>query len=272
MNRLLPCSKLLLVRNHTNNHQLLPSAIIALTSTRKTNVFFQLQQQQQLYGTSYNRGNLFLQRNLTSTANNNNSNNINNNEQQSSTESNNNNNSQQQSQPTNNNNNNTTNKNDEQLEKLQQELQEMKQSRLYALAEVENVRRRGQKDAKDAKDYAITGFAKAMIDVADNLERAIELFPGDKYEQDETVKAFLEGIKGTERSLSKSLKDFGVEPFGKVGEVCDPNRYQVLVQVPDAANPPNTVVKLLRKGYTISGSRVLRVAHVVSATKPPGTT
>ncbi len=59
------------------------------------------------------------------------------------------------------------------------QLAEAKQQYLYAQAEIQNIRRRAEKDASDARNYAATSFARDVLSVADNLQRALATIPAD---------------------------------------------------------------------------------------------
>lgn len=148
---------------------------------------------------------------------------------------------------------------------LTEQLSSAKEKQLYALAEAENARRIAAKDVENARQFAIQSFAKSLLDVADNLDRAIKTFPKARAEDPE-LKPLLDGVVGTEKELLKAFKAAGLEPFGAVGDVCDPHKYEALFQVPDASKAPNTVVEVLRRGFVLKG-RVLRPAQVGAATK-----
>ena len=152
------------------------------------------------------------------------------------------------------------------VKKLTEEVAEYKERVLYALAEAENARRIAAKDVDSARQFAVQGFAKQLLDVADNLERAIETMPASKLDQDADLKTLFAGVVGTDKELKKAFKNAGLEPFGQIGDVCDPNKYEALFQVPDASKPANSVVQVLRKGYTLN-KRVLRAAQVGSSIK-----
>src|SRR5438045_9489518 len=78
---------------------------------------------------------------------------------------------------------------------------------------------------------------------------------------DPALKAFIEGVELTERSLLNTLEKNGVKKFGPSGEKFDPNFQQAMYEVPDTSVPPGTVVQVVQAGYTI-GDRVLRPALV----------
>src|SRR3954465_7699671 len=147
-------------------------------------------------------------------------------------------------------------------EVLAKEAAEAKDKMLRTLAEMENLRKRTSREVADARTYAITGFARDILDIADNLQRALDALPAEtKAAADPGLKALIEGVELTERSLLNALEKNGVKKFDPLGEKFDPNFQQAMYEVPDASVPSGTVVQVVQAGYTI-GDRVLRPALV----------
>jgi molecular chaperone GrpE len=145
---------------------------------------------------------------------------------------------------------------------LEAEKAELKDKLLRALAEMENLRRRVEKDLADARAYGVTRFARDMLDVADNLRRAIETLPADQKESaDGVLKALIEGVELTERDFLKKLEGHGVRKITPEGEKFDPNFHQAIFEAPDETRPSGTVMTVVQAGYVI-GERVLRPAMV----------
>ena len=125
---------------------------------------------------------------------------------------------------------------------LEAEIASLKDRLLRTLADMENLRRRGEKDIADARTYAMTNFARDMVNVADNLRRAIESVPADAREAVEGVlKSVLEGIELTERDLLNTLERHGIKKLDPVGQKFDPNFHQAMMEVPDPSVPSGTV-------------------------------
>lgn len=143
---------------------------------------------------------------------------------------------------------------------LQDELAGTKDQLLRALAEVENTRRRSERERDDTRKYANTAFARDLLDVADNLRRAIDSFPEDAAE-DVKVGNFLEGIKATERDLLKSFEKNGIAKLEPKGEQFDPNFHEVMFEAPGSGQPAGTIIEIVETGYTLNG-RILRPARV----------
>ena len=108
-------------------------------------------------------------------------------------------------------------------EALTKELAEARDKMLRTLAEMENLRQRTRREVADSKMYGITGFARDILDIADNLQRALDAIPAEARETaDPGIKAFIEGVELTERSLLNTLEKNGVKKFDPSGEKFDP--------------------------------------------------
>src|ERR1700752_448959 len=148
------------------------------------------------------------------------------------------------------------------VEWLQREAAEARDKMLRTLAEMENLRKRTAKEVSDARAYGITGFARDVLDIADNLQRALDAVPAEaKANADPGLKALIEGVELTERSLLNALEKHGVKKFDPSGEKFDPNFQQAMYEVPDPSVPAGTGVQGGQAGYMMR-DRVLRPALV----------
>src|SRR3984893_1234857 len=148
------------------------------------------------------------------------------------------------------------------VEALAKEAADLRDKMLRTLAEMENLRQRTRREVADSKIYGITGFARDVLDIADSLQRTIDAVPAETRESaDPLLKALIEGVELTERSLLSALEKNGVKKFDPQGEKFNPNFQQAMYEVPDASVPAATVVEVVQAGYTI-GERVLRPALV----------
>ena len=101
-----------------------------------------------------------------------------------------------------------------------------------------------------------------MLDIADNLQRALDALPAETREAaDSGLKALIEGVELTEKSLHNTMQKNGVKKFDPVGEKFDPNFQQAMYEVPDNSVASGTVVQVVQAGYMI-GDRILRPALV----------
>ena len=148
---------------------------------------------------------------------------------------------------------------------LEAALEDQKQKALYAAAEVQNVRRRLEQEKADATKFAVTGFARDVLSVKDNLERALDHVP-DEAREGRAAK-FIEGIEATLRELEKVFERQGIERVAAQGLELDPNVHQAMIEVPSQEAEPGTIVQEMQAGYTLKG-RLLRPAMVGVAKRP----
>jgi molecular chaperone GrpE len=144
---------------------------------------------------------------------------------------------------------------------LAKENAELKDRVLRTLAEMENLRRRTEREVADSRTYAITSFARDLVGVADNIQRALDAVRDSGAVLEGPAKALVDGVELTERELLKVLEKNGVKKFDPKGEKFDPNLHQAMFEVPDARVPSGSVVQVVQPGYAI-GDRVLRPALV----------
>ncbi|CCD87362.1 Protein grpE (HSP-70 cofactor) [Bradyrhizobium sp. ORS 285] len=147
-------------------------------------------------------------------------------------------------------------------EALAKEAAEARDKMLRTLAEMENLRKRTAREVADARMYGITGFARDVLDIADNLQRALDAVPAETRDNaDPGLKSLIEGVELTERSLLNTLEKNGVKKFDPTGQKFDPNFQQAMYEVPDPSVPSGTVVQVVQAGFMI-GERILRPALV----------
>lgn len=145
---------------------------------------------------------------------------------------------------------------------LEAEKLELKDKLLRTLADMENLRRRTEREIADAKAYAVSGFARDLLGVADNLRRGIEsLDASGRDGLDAGTKLMVEGVELTERELLKTLDKHGVKKLDPLGQKFDPNLHQAMFEAPDPTQPKGHVVAVVQSGYALNG-RVLRPALV----------
>lgn len=152
---------------------------------------------------------------------------------------------------------------DEREAALEAEVAELKDRLLRTLAEMENMRRRTQRDIDDARRYAVTGFARDLLEVADSLGRALQTIPERAREEVEFIRNLADGVAMTERALLNAFERHRiakVEP--RPGDRFDHNLHQAMFEVATDDQPPGTVAQVLQAGYTIGGDRLLRPAMV----------
>jgi molecular chaperone GrpE len=150
----------------------------------------------------------------------------------------------------------------EQIAALAKEAADYKDRMLRTLAEMENLRRRTEREVADTRQYAVANFARDLLAVADNMQRALDTLSADFRDQaDPVVKSHIEGVELTERELIKVMEKHGIRKFDPQGQKFDPNLHQAMLEVPDPSVPTGTVVQVMQPGYMIA-ERVLRPALV----------
>jgi molecular chaperone GrpE len=157
------------------------------------------------------------------------------------------------------------------LVSLQKENADLKDKLLRAMSETENTRRRAVKEKQDATRYAAAGFGRDMVQVSDNLRRAIAaLKPEDRDASPETVKALIDGVEATERQLLATFERHGIKEITpNAGDRFDAHLHEAMFEVPNSGQPAGTVVHVIEAGYMI-GDRLLRAARVGVAANDGG--
>ena len=151
------------------------------------------------------------------------------------------------------------------LAELENALAEAKQQTLYAQAETQNVRRRLEQEKQAVTAYAVTSFARDMLSVKDNLDRALAAVP-EELRTDDRIKALLAGIEATSRELDAVFQRNGIVRVEALGKPLDPNRHQAMIEVPSDEAEPGTIVQEMQPGYMIK-DRLLRPSLVGVAKK-----
>lgn len=154
------------------------------------------------------------------------------------------------------------------LEALQAQLDDLRDRLLRAVADADNTRKRAAREVKETREYAVTGFARDMLDIADNLERALGLLGDDvRASLPENIKPLVEGVEMTQRRLASTLERHGVRRVApEPGDTLDPNLHQAAAQIP-ADQPKGRIAHVMQPGYVI-GERTLRAAMVVVSAGP----
>jgi len=146
---------------------------------------------------------------------------------------------------------------EEAVSQLQEDLVAARDLALRAQAEAQNVQRRAQQDVEKARKFALEQFAKELLPVADNLERALQAAG-----EDEATRSIAEGVDLTLKSFLDALAKFHIRQVDPQGEPFDPNLHQAMTMVENPEVEPNTVIGVMMKGYTLH-DRLLRPAMVM---------
>lgn len=151
------------------------------------------------------------------------------------------------------------------IAELEDQLAAAKQETLYAQADIQNVRRRAEKETTDARAYASTNFARDVLSVSDNLERALAAIPAE-LRGDEKFKGLVTGLEATGRELASIFGRHGITRIDTAGQKLDPNKHNAVMELPSDAEP-GTIVQEMQSGWMIK-DRLLRPAMVGVARKP----
>jgi molecular chaperone GrpE len=157
------------------------------------------------------------------------------------------------------------------IEALEAENAKLRDQWVRAVAETDNVRKRAQRDQEELSKYAVSGFARDMISVLENLKRATDTIPAGAREDNELLKTLGEGVDLTLQELLGIFERYGIIRLYPLNEKFDHNFHQAVVQVEQADVPPGTVVQVVQAGYTIH-DRLLRPAMVAVSKQPEAPT
>ena len=153
---------------------------------------------------------------------------------------------------------NKENQNKEQS--IEEKLAEAQEQLLRTLADSENLRRRLEREKEDLGNYIVSNFAKEILSVVDNLQRAIKSIE-DKKEDESAFNTFVEGIELTEKQLITSLEKFKIKKINTNNEKFDPNLHQAMFEIEGKNSEAGRISEVIQDGYTI-GDRLLRPAMV----------
>lgn len=151
---------------------------------------------------------------------------------------------------------------DIEIAKLKEEAAALKDRLLRTAADMENLRKRLEREKAEATLYAATNFARDLLSVADNMQRAVSaVSPEARASADDALKNLLAGVELTEKELLNVFQRYNIRKVETVGVKFDPNYHQALFEMPTSAHPPGTVVQEMQSGFAI-GERCLRPAMV----------
>ena len=145
-----------------------------------------------------------------------------------------------------------------------EEINDLKNQLLRTLADNENNRRRYEKEKEDLSAYIISNFAKEMLSVLDNLQRAIEVSSKIDTEDDKIDKNtldFIEGVKLTEKQLGSINEKFKIIKVDSLNNKFDPNMHQAMFEIENDDEEEGTILQVIQDGFKIE-DRLLRPALV----------
>jgi molecular chaperone GrpE len=137
----------------------------------------------------------------------------------------------------------------------QSKAQENWNNYMRAMAELENYRKRAEREVDQARKYAIERFAQELLPVGDALEAGMKAGAANPA-------ALLEGAQATLKELNRAFDKAGIKIIDPAGQSFDPNWHEAMVAQESRDVPPNTVMSVIQKGYSLNG-RLLRPARVI---------
>jgi len=140
------------------------------------------------------------------------------------------------------------------MQALKNEVAELNDKLLRQHAEMDNLRKRTAREVADARKFAVEKFTVSLLDVVDNLERALAVEEGQEA-------ALREGVQLTLDAWHNMMGKFNVERIEAVGEVFDPHKHEALSKMP-SDEPEGVVINQHCAGYTLNG-RLIRPAQVL---------
>jgi molecular chaperone GrpE len=156
-------------------------------------------------------------------------------------------------------------KNEELL--IETKLEEAENQVLRALADTENLRKRHEREKEDLSNYVISNFAKEVLSILDNIQRALGSVDIDKLkENDDSATKFIEGIELTEKQIITIFEKFKIKKIKSEDSIFDPNIHQAMFEVESEDKEPGIIAEVVQDGYKI-GERLLRPALVGVAKK-----
>lgn len=148
------------------------------------------------------------------------------------------------------------------IAELEAEVARLNREYLGALAEAQNTKRMADKRIQDNSKYAVSNLAKAILPVADNMDRALAAAPQEAREADPHLKNLAVGVEMTAKELLNALGQYGVTRIEAMNQPFDPNLHQAMQEMENPDVPAGTVVQVFQDGYVIH-DRLLRPAMVV---------
>lgn len=144
---------------------------------------------------------------------------------------------------------------------LEAEIASIKDKAMRALADAENTRKRAEREKVDASKFAITKFAKDLLEVADNMRRALDSIPEDRREETDLIKNIVIGIEAVDKTLLKTMENHGVKKLEPTEGKFDPNFHEAMFEAEIPGKNAGEIIQLVEPGYILN-DRLLRPARV----------
>ncbi len=149
---------------------------------------------------------------------------------------------------------------------LRAELAEMRDRMMRALADADNTRKRAERMQVDGAKFAVAGFARDLLDVADNLRRAIDSVPAAQ--RTDVIENLMQGVEATERVMLSTFEKNGIRKISPTSGTFDPNHHEVMFEADVPGKKQGEIIQLVEPGYMLH-ERLLRPARVGVAKGDP---
>lgn len=146
------------------------------------------------------------------------------------------------------------------MAQMEQALAITKDQLIRTVADMDNLRKRSAREREDAMKYAISGFARDLLDVADTFKRALDAIPED-VRTDARAAPVVEGLQAMERALLTCFEKNGLKKIEPLGEVFNPNFHEVMFEAPLPDKDNGTIIQIIEPGYLLH-DRLVRPARV----------
>jgi len=148
------------------------------------------------------------------------------------------------------------------VQKLEAELKEARDRELRTQAELENFRKRLTRDLEQQLKFATLPFARDLLEVIDNLNRAVQVA-----ETTAPQDPLLEGVKLVQQQIMQVFSKYNCKPIEAVGKEFDPNFHQAIAQAPHDSIESGKISLEASVGYMMH-DRVIRPSQVIVSTGP----
>ena len=148
----------------------------------------------------------------------------------------------------------------EKITQLETSLAQGHDQMMRLAADMENLRKRAQREREDAGKYAVSSFARDLLDVADTFGRALQSIPED-LRADERISPLVTGIEATSRALMNCFEKYGIKKLEPMDEPFNPNFHEVMFEAPVPGKQGGIIIQLIEAGYMLH-DRLLRPARV----------
>jgi molecular chaperone GrpE len=146
--------------------------------------------------------------------------------------------------------------------KLEEEIATLKNHLLRQLAEADNSRKRAEKEVEKAASYSISNFANDLVDVLENLYRAIDSVNPNSIAENEGMKSLFQGIEMTRNLFVDAFKKHGLVRIFPLNQPFDHNFHEAISQMESKDHQPHTVINVVQAGYMLK-DKLLRPALVI---------